>query len=52
MRVAAILSVLFLTSACENPTLGIGATISPGGNVSVSPTVSGRVGDVGVAVSR
>jgi len=41
---------LLLLPACEDPTLGIGATISSGG-VSVSPTVSGRVGDVGVAVS-
>lgn len=41
---------LLLLPACEDPTLGIGASISTGG-VSVSPVVSGRVGDVGVAVS-
>ena len=42
--------VLFLTAGCENPRLGIGTTISSGG-VSVSPTVSGQLGGVGVAVS-
>ena len=41
---------LLLTAACENPSLGIGATINSGG-VSLSPTVSGRVGGVGVAVT-
>ena len=41
---------LFALPGCEDPTLGIGATIS-GNGVSVSPTVSGRIGDVGVAVS-
>ena len=41
---------LLALPACEDPALGIGATISSGG-VSVSPTVSGRMGDVGVAVS-
>ena len=50
MRALIAVSVLLL-AGCENPQLGIGATISPGGNVSVSPTVSGQVGDVGVAVS-
>ncbi|MEO9824724.1 MAG: hypothetical protein ABJF50_09960 [Paracoccaceae bacterium] len=50
MRTLIAVSFLFL-AGCENPQLGIGATISPGGNVSVSPTVSGQVGDVGVAVS-
>ena len=50
MRGLAIIAVM-LFAGCENPQLGIGATISSGGNVSVSPTVSGRVGDVGVAVS-
>ncbi|MEO1536929.1 MAG: hypothetical protein AAFR73_04290 [Pseudomonadota bacterium] len=46
------LSVLafVLLPACENPSLGIGATIS-GNGVSVSPVVSGNVGGVGVAVS-
>ncbi|MEM9970939.1 MAG: hypothetical protein AAF762_07545 [Pseudomonadota bacterium] len=43
--------VAFLTlCACENPTLGIGATFGPGG-ASVSPTVSGNVGDATVTVS-
>ena len=41
---------LFVLVGCENPTLGIGTTISSGG-VSVSPVLSGRVGNVGVAVS-
>ena len=49
MKRIAILALLALP-ACEDPTLGIGASISSGG-VSVSPVVSGRVGDVGVAVS-
>jgi len=50
MRILAITSVILL-AGCENPQLGIGATISSGGNVNVSPSVSGRIGDVGVAVS-
>ncbi len=41
---------LLLLPGCEDPSLGLGATIDSGG-VSVSPVVSGRVGDVGVAVS-
>lgn len=49
MKRIAILALLALPG-CEDPTLGIGASISSGG-VSVSPVVSGRVGDVGVAVS-
>ncbi len=49
MKRLAILALLVLPG-CEDPTLGIGATIN-GGGVSVSPTVSGRVGDVGLAVS-
>ncbi len=52
MRILMTVSALLLLAGCENPQLGIGATISPGGNASVSPTVSGRVGDVGVAVSK
>ncbi len=50
MKRLLVLALLALP-ACEDPTLGVGATIS-GGGVSVSPTVSGRIGDVGVAVSR
>lgn len=49
MKRLLVLSLLLLP-ACEDPTLGVGATIS-GSGVSVSPTVSGRVGDVGVAIS-
>lgn len=49
MRKLAI-CMLVLLPACENPQLGIGATISSGG-VSVSPVASGRVGGVGVAIS-
>ena len=41
---------LLLLPACENPSLNVGASISNGG-VNVYPSVSGRVGDVGVAVS-
>jgi hypothetical protein len=46
MAIAALIGA----AGCENPTLGIGTTISSSG-VSVSPVVSGRVGNVGVAVS-
>lgn len=49
MKKLLVLAMLALPG-CEDPTLGIGATVS-GGGVSVSPVVSGRVGDVGVAVS-
>ncbi|MEM7753968.1 MAG: hypothetical protein AAF230_11165 [Pseudomonadota bacterium] len=49
MKKLMVLALLALPG-CEDPTLGIGATIS-GSGVSVSPVVSGRVGDVGVAVS-
>jgi len=49
MRPLAILMLLALP-ACENPALGIGARID-GGGVTVNPTVSGNIGDVGVAVS-
>ncbi|MDA8585115.1 hypothetical protein N9L47_02485 [Rhodobacteraceae bacterium] len=38
-----------LMAGCENPQLGVGASIGSGG-VSVSPVASGRVGGVGVAV--
>ncbi|MDD9923443.1 MAG: hypothetical protein OXQ92_14395, partial [Boseongicola sp.] len=49
MKWIALLAVLTV-AACENPQLGIGATFS-GSGVSVSPTVSGDVGDVKVSVS-
>lgn len=48
-HVVMILALVGLT-ACENPTLNIGASISSGG-VRVSPSVSGDVGSVGVTVS-
>ena len=44
------LMVLLALPACEDPSLYLGASIGPNG-VNASPTVSGRVGDVGVAVS-
>ena len=50
MKGLGLIAALLLLSACENPTLGIGTTISSGG-VSVSPVFSGRVGGVGVAVA-
>ena len=50
MRWIAVLA-LGLLAGCENPTLGIDTTISSSG-VSVSPVLSGRVGGVGVAVSK
>lgn len=50
MRWIAIAALMSL-AACENPTLGIGTTISSSG-VSVSPVLSGRVGNVGVSVSK
>lgn len=49
MKRLAILALLALPG-CEDPALGLGATFDSGG-VSVSPVVSGRLGDVGVAVS-
>lgn len=49
MKKIALVALLALP-ACENPQLGIGATISNSG-VSVSPVASGRVGGVGVAIS-
>lgn len=50
MKNLAFLALLALP-ACTDLSLGVGARISEGGNVSASPTVSGRIGDVGVAVS-
>ncbi len=49
MKRLAVLALLLLPG-CEDPALGVGARID-GGGVSVSPVVSGRLGDVGVAVS-
>ena len=46
-----LLAALAALSACTSgPNLGIGIGIGSGG-VSVSPAVSGRVGNVGVSVS-
>ena len=50
MKGFALIAALFLMTACEDPTLGIGTTISSSG-ISVSPVLSGRVGGVGVAVA-
>ena len=41
---------LLALPACENPQLNVGASVGSGG-VSVYPSVSGRVGGVGVAVT-
>lgn len=49
MKRLAILCLILLP-ACEDPSLNVGASISSSG-VSVSPSVSGRMGGVGVAVS-
>lgn len=43
-------AALFFVAGCENPSLGIGTTINSSG-VSVSPVLSGNVGNIGVAVS-
>ncbi|MEQ9040117.1 MAG: hypothetical protein RIE24_17340 [Silicimonas sp.] len=42
--------LLILLPACEDPSFNIGASVSSGG-VDVSPSVSGRMGGVGVAIS-
>lgn len=46
------LSIVLLLAlpACEDPQLNVGASIGSGG-VSVTPSISGRAGGVGVAVS-
>lgn len=49
MKRFAVLALLIL-AACENPSLGVGATVS-GSGVNVSPTLSGQLGGVNVAVS-
>jgi len=50
MKKLAILALLALPG-CTDLSLGVGATVREGGATTVSPTVSGRIGDVGVAVS-
>ena len=44
------LAALLTLAACTDPSLNIGASINSGG-VSLTPSLSGRVGDVGVAIS-
>lgn len=43
-------ALLLILPACENPTLNAGVSVGSGG-LSVTPSVSGRMGGVGVAVS-
>ena len=50
MRGFAIIAILAMPG-CTDLSFGLGATIREGGNTTVSPTVSGRIGDLGVAVS-
>lgn len=45
------LIALLAATGCENPSLNVGASINSRGSVNVSPSVSGNVGGVGVAVS-
>jgi hypothetical protein len=47
---AAIIACLAALAACSDPTLNAGLRISPDG-VRVVPSLSGRVGGVGVAVT-
>jgi hypothetical protein len=50
-RIILLLLGMLLLSACDNgPYVGVGLGFGPGG-VSVSPSVSGRVGDVNVGAS-
>ena len=49
IRLIALLAFLGF-AACENPSIGIGATINSNG-VSVSPTATGNVGGARVTVS-
>lgn len=46
----AILAILLALAACTDPALNANVSIGPGG-VSVSPSVSGSVGGVGVSIS-
>ncbi len=50
MKPFAALSLLMLTACDAGPYVGAGIGIGPGG-VYVAPSVSGRMGGVGVAVS-
>ena len=51
LRVTLLLLATLVLSACDTgPTLGVGLGFGPGG-VSVSPSVSGRVGRVNVGAS-
>lgn len=50
MRVAMIAAVALLAACTSGPNIGANVGISPSG-VSVNPSVSGRVGDVGVTVT-
>jgi predicted small secreted protein len=50
-RIALLLMAALMLSACDTgPYLGVGLGFGPGG-VSVSPSVSGKVGDVTVGAS-
>ncbi len=50
MKRMALIAVMTM-AGCEDPSLNIGASINSRGNVSVSPSVSGTVGGLGVAVT-
>ena len=51
LRIALLLAAALCLSACDNgPFLGVGLGFGPGG-VSVSPTVSGKVGGVNLGAS-
>ena len=50
MKSLAVLSLLLLSACQTGPYLNAGIGIGPGG-VYVAPSVSGRMGGVGVAVS-
>ncbi|MBT8459251.1 MAG: hypothetical protein KJN60_06270 [Boseongicola sp.] len=50
MKKIAVLLVVLVTAACENPQVGLGATFGSGG-MSVTPSVSGNVGGARVQVS-
>lgn len=50
MKPFALIALLMLPACNSGPYVGAGIGIGPGG-VYVAPSVSGRVGNVGVAVS-
>lgn len=50
MRMVLLTSVILLSACSSGPNLGVNVGLSPSG-VSVNPSVSGRVGGVGVAVT-